>query len=86
MDTVFLTKSSAMRSGYIIDTVSAFEMLKIFWPNAGLLFPTKLSAVGVIDSALRMLELSFSPYTAKWRMRSDQPPPPRRLYIIQYKG
>ena len=56
MDTVFLPKSSAMRSCYIIDTVSAFEMLKIFWPSVGLLFPTKLSAVGVINSARRTRE------------------------------
>jgi glutaredoxin 2 len=58
MDTVFLPKSSAMRSGFIIDSVSVFAMLRIFWLSVELLFPTKLSAIGVTNLAQRMLEQS----------------------------
>ena len=58
MDTVFLLKSSAMQSGYIIASVSVFAMLRIFWLSVELLFPKKLSAVGVLNSAQLTLERS----------------------------
>ena len=55
-DIVFLPKPSAMQPGYIINFVSAFVMLRIFWQSAKLLLPTILSVVGVKNSGQRMLE------------------------------
>ncbi len=57
-DTVFLQKLSVTLSGYIIASVSVFEMSKIFWRSVELLFPTKLSVVGVTNLDLHLLERS----------------------------